>query len=87
MQKELEASGYFDQSFLQPSGENQGESPFSGLMSRLSELELQKLDLMQKRTEKHPDVININEQIELVKQKLSSYNQNTLTAYKIIIST
>lgn len=87
MQKELEASGYFDQSFLQPSGENQGESPFSGLMSRLSELELQKLDLMQKRTEKHPDVININEQIELVKQKLSSYNQNTLTAYKIIIGT
>lgn len=87
MQNELESSGYFDQSFLQPSGENQGESPFSGLMGRLSELELQKLDLMQKRTEKHPDVVNIDEQIQLVKQKLSSYNQNTLTAYKIIIGT
>lgn len=87
IQGELKSSGYFDQSFLEPSGENQGESPFSGLMSRLSELELQKLDLMQKRTEKHPDVININEQIRLVKEKLSSYNQNTLTSYKIIIGT
>lgn len=87
MKKELESSRYFDQSFLEPSGESSGESPFSGLMSRLSELELQKLELMQKRTEKHPDVIALDEQIRSVKEKLAGYNQNTLTAYKIIINT
>ncbi|MBK7631090.1 MAG: polysaccharide biosynthesis tyrosine autokinase [Ignavibacteriales bacterium] len=87
MRKELESSRFFDQSFLEPSGESSGESPFSGLMSRLSELELQKLELIQKRTEKHPDVIALDEQIRSVKEKLAGYNQNTLTAYKIIIST
>ncbi|MDD5608892.1 MAG: polysaccharide biosynthesis tyrosine autokinase, partial [Ignavibacterium sp.] len=73
--------------FLEPSGENSGQSPFSGLMTRLSELELQKLELLQKRTENHPDVINIEEQIKLVKEKLAGFNQHTLTAYKIIINT
>ncbi|MCZ7616496.1 MAG: hypothetical protein M5T52_23795 [Ignavibacteriaceae bacterium] len=42
---------------------------------------------MQKRTENHPDVINIEEQIKLVKEKLAGFNQHTLTAYKIIINT
>lgn len=87
MRKELESSRFFDQSFLEPSGESSGESPFSGLMSRLSELELQKLELIQKRTEKHPDVIALDEQIRSVKEKLAGYNQNTLTAYRIIINT
>lgn len=87
IKKELESSGYFNQSFLEPSGENSGQSPFSGLMTRLSELELQKLELLQKRTENHPDVINIEEQIKLVKEKLAGFNQHTLTAYKIIINT
>lgn len=87
IRKELESSGFIDQSFLEPSGESSGESPFSGLMSRLSELELQKLELLQKRTEKHPDVVGIEEQIKLVKEKLAGFNQNTLTAYKIIINT
>ncbi len=87
MTKELESSGYFDQSFLQPSSEEGTNSPFSSLMTHLSDLEMQKLELLQKRTENHPDVINLNEQISLAKEKLASYNQNTLTAYKIIINT
>lgn len=87
MKKELESSGYFDQSFLEPSGEFQGNSPFSSLMTHLSNLEMQRLELLQKRTEKHPDVVNIDEQIRSVKEKLGGYNQNTLTAYKIIINT
>jgi capsular exopolysaccharide synthesis family protein len=87
MRKELETSGYFDQSFLEPSGEFQGNSPFSSLMTHLSNLEMQRLELLQKRTENHPDVISLDEQIRSAKDRLSSYNQNTLTAYKIIIST
>jgi capsular exopolysaccharide synthesis family protein len=85
LRKELEASGYFDQGFLQPSSESQSSSPFTGLMARLSDLELQRLELLQKRTEKHPDVIKLDEQIRLVKEQLSSYNQNTLTSYRIMI--
>jgi capsular exopolysaccharide synthesis family protein len=87
MSKEIGSSGYFDQSFLEPTGEFSGDSPFSELMSRLAELEIQKLELLQKRTENHPDVRNVTEQIKLVKDKLGSYNQNTLTSYKIIINT
>ncbi len=87
IRKELESSGYIDQSFLEPSGEVGVDSPFSTLMSRLSDLEIQRLELLQNRTEKHPDVLNLNEQIRLVKEKLASYNQNTLTSYRIIINT
>jgi len=91
MRKELQESGYFDQSFLEPepSGEYQyqSNSPFSTLMTHLSDLELQKLELLQKRTENHPDVINLNEQIRLAEDKLADYNQNTLTAYRIITNT
>ncbi len=86
MQKELQSSGYFDQSFLSPDGVVDGNNPFSKLLSQLSDLELKKLELQQKRTESHPDVINLNEQIRLAKEKLASYNQNTLTAYQIIIN-
>jgi tyrosine-protein kinase Etk/Wzc len=85
MKEELQSSGYFDPSLLEPSVENQGRSPFSELMTQLSDLEMKKLELLQKRTENHPDVININEQIRLAKEKLASYNQNTLTSYKILI--
>lgn len=87
MRKELESSGFFDQSFLEPSGELvAGQSSFSVLMNRLSELELRKLELLQKRTESHPDVISVDEQISLIKEQLKSYNQNTLTSYNIIIN-
>jgi len=87
MRNELQSSGYFDQSFLEPTGEGGGDSPFSDLMRHLSDLEMQRLELLQKRTENHPDVINISEQIRSAKDKLASYNQNTLTSYSIIIST
>jgi len=87
MRRELQSSGYFDQSFLEPDGQGENSSPFSVLMKQLSDLELQKLALLQKRTENHPDVINLDEQIRLSESKLASYNQNTLTAYQIIIST
>ncbi|MDX1702633.1 MAG: hypothetical protein R3250_18525, partial [Melioribacteraceae bacterium] len=86
MKNELQASGYFDQSFLSPSGSTDGNDPFSALLRQLSELELRKLELLQKRTESHPDVINLEEQIKMVKDRLASYNQNTLTAYQIIIN-
>ncbi len=87
MRKQLESSGYFDQTFLEPSGESAGASPFSTLMARLSDLEMKRLELLQTRTEKHPDVIALDEQIRSVKERLGGYNQNTLTAYKIIINT
>ncbi len=87
MKKELVSSGYFDQSFLEPDGGYENNSPFSVLMKQLSDLELKKLDLLQKRTENHPDVINIDEQISMAEDKLASYNQNTLTSYQIIINT
>jgi len=84
---EIKSSGYFDESFLQPLGDAGSNTPFSALMTNLSELELQRLELLQKRTKKHPDVINVEEQIRIVKDKLASYNQNTLNAYEIKIST
>jgi tyrosine-protein kinase Etk/Wzc len=83
--KELESSGYFDQGLLESSSQSQSSSPFSELMTRLSDLEMQRLELLQKRTEKHPDVIKLNEQIRLAKDQLAGYNQNTLNSYKIII--
>ena len=87
IRKELELSGFIDQSFFEPTGEVGGVSPFSALMSQLSDLEMQRLELLQKRTERHPDVINLNDKIRLVEDKLASYNQNTLTSYGIIINT
>jgi capsular exopolysaccharide synthesis family protein len=86
MKKELSESGYFDQSYLSPTGTTEDNTPFSSLMRQLSDLELQRLDLLQKRTENHPDVRNLDEQIQLVRNKLATYNQNTLTAYQIIIN-
>ncbi len=54
-------------------------------MRQLADLELQRLELLQKRTENHPDVIAIDEQIKQTKSKLSAFNENTITAYKIMI--
>jgi len=84
---ELQGSEYFDQAFLEPTGNFQPNSPFSNLMSHLAELELQKLELMQKRTVDHPDVVSLNDQIRLTKEQLTSYNQHTLTSLRIIIAT
>lgn len=87
MKNEMSQTGYIDQNYLSPQGNtNNNSSPFSSLLKQLSDLELQRLELLQKRTENHPDVIALDAQIRLAKQKLSSYNQNTLTAYQIIIN-
>ena len=86
MKKQLQSGGYFDQSLLTPDRGDVNGSPFAALMKQLSDLELQRLDLLQKRTENHPDVQAVDEQIKMVKQKLGSYNQNTLTAYQIMIN-
>lgn len=86
MKAQLQSSGYFDQSLLTPEKNDISGSPFASLMKQLSDLELQRLELLQKRTENHPDVQAVDEQIKMVKQKLASYNQNTLTAYQIMIN-
>lgn len=88
IQNEMNKKGYVDQSFLSPGNNNNinVNSPFSSLLKQLSDLELQRLELLQRRTEKHPDVIALDEQIYMAKEKLNSYNQNTLTAYQIIIN-
>lgn len=87
LEKELSNKGYFDQSYLGPDGRGDGNTPFSQMMKQLADLELQKIELLQKRTENHPDVKAIDEQIKVLKEKLSGFNENTITAYKIMIST
>ncbi len=84
MSKEYKNKGYFDQTYLSPNSNDQSSSPFASLLRQLSDLEVKKIELLQKETETHPDVININNQIEKTKNQLSSYNQNTLTAFNII---
>jgi capsular exopolysaccharide synthesis family protein len=88
LEKELKKNGYFDQTGLGPRANvSDGNSPFSQLMRQLSDLELQRLELLQKRTENHPDVIAIDQQIAQTKSKLAGFNENTITAYKIMINT
>lgn len=88
LEKELKKSGYFDQTGLGPQGAAADvNSPFSILMRQLADQEVQRLELLQKRTENHPDVIAIDEQIKLTKSKLSSFNENTITAFRIMINT
>ena len=86
LQNQLNEKGFFDQSYLNPRGEGEGTSPFAELMRQLSNLELQRIELLQKRTENHPDVKAVDEQIASVKQRLSTFNENTITAYQIMIS-
>jgi capsular exopolysaccharide synthesis family protein len=86
--KVYDKKGYFDQSYLSPSENNAGggDNAFSSLMTQLSALEVKRIELLQKETESHPDIISIDNQIAQIKKQLSSYNQNTLTAYRIIIN-
>ncbi|MGE5499835.1 MAG: GumC family protein, partial [Syntrophothermus sp.] len=86
MQSELKNKGYIDQTYLTPEAEEQSNSPFSGLLKQLSDLEVQRVELLQTRKESHPDVVNLDERIKQIKDKLSAYNKNTLTAYQIIIN-
>jgi len=78
--------GYFDQTFLAPDQSSQSNSPFSEILKQLSDLEVKKIVELQKKNENHPDIINLNNQIAQLKEKLKSYNQNTLASYKIIIN-
>ena len=85
MNRELKDKGYFDQTHLNPQNRDGRGTPFSYLLEQLSEMEIQRLVLLQRRKENHPEVIIINEQIAQIKSKLAEYNQNTLIAYNIII--
>ncbi len=88
LETELKKRGYFDQNILNPQGLVEGgNSPFSKLMAQISDLELQRIELLQKRTENHPDVIAIDDQIKLAKDRLAEYNVNTISAFNIIINT
>ncbi len=84
--KEMDSEGYVDQTYLTPEKYASFDSPFFNLLKQLNEAELQRLELLQKRTESHPDAILKDEQIERIKKELAKYNQNTLTAFKIIQS-
>jgi len=86
LKAELGTSGYFDQTFLTPQRTEEGNSPFSTLLTQLSATELKRLELLEKRKETHPDVMALDEQIKEIKSKLSNFNQNTLTSYEIIIN-
>lgn len=81
-----DSKGYFDQTYLSPVQTASDQRAFSNLLQQLSSLEVKRIELLQKETERHPDVISIDNQIAQIKKQLSSYNQNTLAAYKIIIN-
>ena len=87
MKKQFQSNGYFDQTTISSEGTNSSSSmsPFADLMNKLSTLEVRKIELLQKRTESHPEVVNVDNQINEIKKKLSSYNQNTFGAYQINI--
>jgi len=85
--KVSEKKGYFDESYLAPSESyTSGGNAFSSALNQLSALEVRRIELLQKETESHPDVVSIDNQISQLKKQLSSYNQNTLTAYRVIIN-
>ena len=87
LRKQLAENQYFDQTFLTPQSETSGTAftPFSTLMQELSNAELQKLELLQRRTATHPDVIAIDDRIKEIQSSLAEYNENTISSYEIII--
>ncbi len=85
--KKIRTDGYIDQTYLTPEKYQNISSPFSNLLDKLSKLEVKKLDLLQKRTELHPEVVLLTEQIGKIKQELNKFNKNTVEAYKIITNT
>lgn len=84
--KEMNAEGYVDQTYLTPEQYASFDSPFINLLKKLNAAELERLELLQKRTSSHPDVILKDEQISRIKKELANTNQNTLTAFRIIES-
>lgn len=87
LSSQVKRKGYFDQTYLTPRETSETRTPFAVLLEQLSDIELQRLQLLQRRKENHPDIITVNEQIQKIKDKLADYNQNTLTSYRIIINT
>ena len=86
LKQELAQKGFFDQTYLTPNGNTEINSPFSQLLRQLASAEIERLELLQKRTVNHPNVREVDSRIAELKNKLSSYNQNTITAYSIIIN-
>ncbi len=86
MEEEHRKEGFFDQTYLTPERADDSYSPFSTLLRQLSDLELKRLELLQRRTESHPEVIAVDDQIKQITEKLSTYNKNTLKAFQIIIN-
>ncbi len=84
--REVVREGFVDQTYLTPEKYQSTDSPFSNLMKELSTLELKRIELLQKRKEIHPDVILLTEQINKVKNELSKFNHNTVTAFSIMIN-
>ncbi|MEZ4703104.1 MAG: polysaccharide biosynthesis tyrosine autokinase [Rhodothermales bacterium] len=78
--------GFFDQTYLTPqTDQNSNYTPFSTLLEQLTRAELERLELLQRRTPSHPDVIAIDERIAEIKSNLAEFNENTITAYDVII--
>ncbi len=88
LKSRLTEDGFFDQTYLTPnsSQSNSNFTPFSTLLEQLTRAELERLELMQRRTENHPDVVAIDERIAEIRSNLTEFNQNTLSAYEVIIA-
>lgn len=87
IENEYKDKGYFDQTYLTPERSSEAYTPFSSLMLKLADLEVQRIETLNRKLESHPEVVKIDEQIAEIKNRLSSFNQNTITAYQIIINT
>lgn len=87
LRQQLNSGAFFDQTYLTPRTESSSSfTPFSSLLQQLSSAELERLELLQKRTENHPDVITVDEKIAEIESSLAEFNQNTITSYEIIIN-
>jgi uncharacterized protein involved in exopolysaccharide biosynthesis/Mrp family chromosome partitioning ATPase len=86
IKNQFSANGYFDQTYLTPrTDQSSSYTPFSTLLDQLTRAELERLELLQRRTSSHPDVIAIDERIAEIRSNLAEFNQNTITAYEVII--
>lgn len=85
LKKELQSKGYFDQTYLTPLQTDGENTPFSTLLRQLSDAELERLALLEKRTDDHPDVQALNRRIAEIETNLANFNQNTIASYDIII--
>lgn len=84
IKEQLKYEDFIDQTFLTPEQYSSFESPFKDLLRQLTNTELQKLELLQRRTEFHPDVVLLDDKIKQIKNELTNYNNNTLISFNII---